>query len=166
MKNYPMKGRMRERDGFFVADNAVLTGNLHIEKNANIWFGAVLRGDDAPISIGEGTNLQDATVIHAEPNDPVIVGKEVTVGHRAMIHCKKIGDRCLIGIGAILLGWAEIGEESLVAAGAVVLEKQIIPPRSLVVGIPGKVIRRLTEAEVSQFAKSAEGYIQKAKLYL
>jgi len=152
--------------GAYRAFNAVLTGDIELGLDANVWFGCVLRGDDAPLHIGARTNIQDLTMVHADPGVRNVIGEDCTIGHRCVLHGAEVGDRCLIGMGAILLGGSRIGEESLVAAGAVVREGAVIPPRSLVVGVPGKVVKTLSEADSMRFRKSAAGYVTKARLYL
>lgn len=166
MGAFPMQGRLKKVGNAFVADNAVLVGDVHLGERSNIWFHTVLRADDAAIHVGARTNIQDLTMVHPEPGDPMLIGADVTVGHRAMLHGRKIGDRCLIGMGAILLGWSEIGEDSIIAAGALVREKAIIPPRSLVVGVPGKVIRQVSEEEIAGIRKSTQAYLDKYGQYL
>jgi carbonic anhydrase/acetyltransferase-like protein (isoleucine patch superfamily) len=131
-----------------------------------IWFGCVLRGDDAPLIVGRRTNVQDLTMVHADPGVPNVLGEEVTVGHRCVLHGAQIGDRCLIGMGAILLGGSRIGAESIIGAGALVKEGMIVPPRSLVVGLPARIVREVTEEEVQRIRQSAEGYVKKIHLYL
>ena len=165
-KGYPKKGRLRDQGGFYAADSAVLVGEVSRGREANVWFHAVLRGDDAPIQVGARTNIQDLTVVHPEPGDAMTIGEEVTVGHRALLHGRRVGDRCLIGMGAVLLGRSEIGEESIVGAGALILEKTVIPPRSLVVGSPGRVLRKVSDEEVAAIRRSAEGYVRKVRQYL
>jgi carbonic anhydrase/acetyltransferase-like protein (isoleucine patch superfamily) len=152
--------------GAFVASNAIVTGDLDLGRDVNVWFGCVLRGDDAPIVIGARTNIQDLTMVHADPGVPNRIGVEVTVGHRCVLHGAEVGDRCLIGMGAILLGGSRIGAESIVAAGAVVKENMHVPPRSLVVGVPARIAREVSAEEVAMIAASAEGYVRKARLYL
>lgn len=159
-------GRMRAISGAWVADSACVVGDVTLGADSNIWFHSVVRADDAAIRIGRRTNIQDATVIHPEPGDPMEIGEEVTVGHRALLHGRKIGDRCLIGMGAILLGWSEIGEECIVGAGALILEKTVIPPRSLVVGSPGRIVREVKPHELVAMRQSAQGYVDKVKQYL
>ncbi len=164
---FPVQGRMQiVPGGGFVADNAVVLADVTLGESANVWFGCVLRGDDEPITIGARSNIQDGTVVHADPGVPNTIGEDVTVGHRCVLHGKEVGDRCLIGMGAILLGGSVIGEESLIAAGAVVKENMVVPPRSLVVGIPGRVVRQVTDEEVQSFRESAVGYVQQVQLYL
>jgi len=148
------------------AFNAVITGDVSLGPDAGVWFGCVLRGDDAPLTVGPRTNVQDLTMIHADTGIPNTIGEECTIGHRCVLHGARVGDRCLIGMGAILLGRSEIGDESLVAAGAVVREGFHVPPRSLVAGVPAKIVRSVTEAEAALFRASAEGYVRKIRLYL
>jgi carbonic anhydrase/acetyltransferase-like protein (isoleucine patch superfamily) len=150
----------------FRAFNAVVTGEVELGPDAGIWFGCVVRGDDAPLKVGRRTNIQDLTMIHADTGVPNTIGEECTIGHRCVLHGARVGDRCLIGMGAILLGGSVIGEESLVAAGAVVREGFHVPPRSLVAGVPAKLVRQVSEAEVALFRASAEGYVKKLRLYL
>ncbi|MFM7280643.1 MAG: gamma carbonic anhydrase family protein [Planctomycetia bacterium] len=167
MSFFPRQGRMQAVEGGgFAADNAVLTGEIALGRDSGVWFGCVLRGDDAPLVIGERTNIQDLTMIHADPLVPNVIGNDVTVGHRCVLHGARVEDGCLIGMGAILLGGSVIGAQSLVAAGAVVKEGFVVPPRSLVAGVPAKVIRPLTDEEVARIAQSAVGYVNKIRLYL
>ena len=167
MTIHPSRGLFRTLPGgAFAATNAVLTGDLTLGADVGIWFGCVLRGDDAPLSIGARTNVQDLTRIHADTGVPNVIGAEVTIGHRCVLHGARVEDRCLIGMGAILLGGSRIGTESLVAAGAVVREDFVVPPRSLVAGVPAKVLRTLTDEEVARIGQSAEGYVKKIRLYL
>lgn len=167
MTRYPSKGLFRALEGgAYAATNAVLTGDLVLGEDVGIWFGCVLRGDDAPLTIGARTNVQDLTMIHADTDVPNVIGSEVTIGHRCVLHGARVEDRCLIGMGAILLGGSVIGRESLIAAGAVVKEGFVVPPRSLVAGVPAKIIRPLTDAEAARIIESAEGYVKKIRLYL
>jgi carbonic anhydrase/acetyltransferase-like protein (isoleucine patch superfamily) len=167
MSSFPRQGLMHPvPGGAHVASNAVVTGEVSFGEQANVWFGCVLRGDDAPLSIGARTNIQDLTMVHADPGVPNVIGADVTVGHRCVLHGARVEDRCLIGMGAILLGGSVIGAESLVAAGAVVRENFVVPPRSLVAGVPAKILRALTDEEVARIAKSADGYVQKVRQYL
>ena len=152
--------------GAFRATNATLTGDLTLGQDVGIWFGCVLRGDDAPLIIGRRTNIQDLTMVHADPGVPNTIGEDVTVGHRVVLHGATVGDRCLIGMGAVLLGGSQIGEESIVAAGAVVKEGYVVPPRSLVAGVPARILRPIRDDEVAQILASAEGYVQKLRQYL
>jgi carbonic anhydrase/acetyltransferase-like protein (isoleucine patch superfamily) len=164
---FPRAGRIRRlASGAWVADNAVVTGEVELGPDAGVWFGCVLRGDDAPIVVGARTNVQDLTMIHADPGVPNVLGAEVTVGHRCVLHGARVEDRCLIGMGAILLGGSVIGAESIVGAGALVKEGFVVPPRSLVVGLPARVVRAVTDEEVLRIRGSAQGYVDKLRLYL
>ncbi len=142
----------------YVAENADVIGRVNIGADASIWFQSVLRGDINSIRIGARTNIQDACVMHVTHEHPVVVGADVTVGHRAIIHGCTIEDACLIGMGSIVLDGARVGMGSLVAAGAVVLQGFVVPEGSLVAGIPAKVIRRLTDAERGHILQSASNY--------
>lgn len=158
--------RIQKYGEAYAAENAVIVGDVTLGEGASVWFGAVLRGDDAAIRVGEGTNLQDMTMVHPDPDVPSEIGALVTVGHRAILHGKRIEDRCLIGMGSILLAGSVIGEGSIVGAGSVVREHVVIPPRSLVVGVPGKVVRRVTDDEYAFSVKAAEDYVEKARRHL
>jgi carbonic anhydrase/acetyltransferase-like protein (isoleucine patch superfamily) len=167
MTHFPRQGLFRAVEGgAFVASNAIVTGDVTLGEDVGVWFGCVLRGDDAALTIGRRTNVQDLTMIHADTGVPNVIGEECTIGHRVVLHGARVGDRCLIGMGAILLGGSVIGDESLIAAGAVVKEGFVVPPRSLVVGLPGKVIRTLTDADIAAIRASADGYVNKIRLYL
>ena len=150
----------------YVAPNATLAGDVYLGDNVTILFGAVLRADMDSITIGDGSNVQDNAVIHESAGKPVVIGKNVSVGHGAIIHGAKIEDNCLIGMGAIVLNDAKIGEGSLIAAGALVSERKEIPPRSLVMGVPGKVVRELTDEEVAANIRNAQTYVSVGARYL
>ncbi|MFT5208047.1 MAG: carbonic anhydrase/acetyltransferase-like protein (isoleucine patch superfamily) [Candidatus Omnitrophota bacterium] len=149
----------------FVAPTADLIGQVTIAKDASIWFGAVLRGDINAVRVGQGSNVQDNAVLHVEKNTPCIVKKNVTIGHQATVHACTIENSALIGIGARVLNHAVVGHHSLIAAGAIVLEGVKIPPRSLVIGLPGKVVRKLTDREITALDQSASNYIKLSKEY-
>jgi carbonic anhydrase/acetyltransferase-like protein (isoleucine patch superfamily) len=167
MTQFPKKGLFqRVPDGAFAAENATLTGDVTLGEDVGVWFGCVLRGDDAPLSVGRRSNIQDLTMIHADTGVRNSIGEEVTVGHRCVLHGAVVEDRCLIGMGAVLLGGSKIGAESIVAAGAVVKEGADIPPRSLVVGVPARVVREVTDSEVEMIRASAQGYVDKIAQYL
>jgi carbonic anhydrase/acetyltransferase-like protein (isoleucine patch superfamily) len=167
MTQFPSRGLFRALPGgAFAATNAIVTGDVTLARDVGIWFGCVVRGDDAPLTIGERTNVQDLTMIHADTDVPNVIGANVTIGHRCVLHGARIEDRCLIGMGAVLLGGSKIGAESLIAAGTVVKEGFVVPPRSLVAGVPGKIVRALTNDEVAMIERSAEGYVRKIRLYL
>lgn len=160
------RGRFARSGGAFVADNATLTGEIELGVGATVWFGCVLRGDDAALAIGEDSNVQDLTMVHADPGVPNRIGARVTIGHRAILHGASVEDECLIGMGAILLGGSRIGRGSIVAAGAVVKQGLLVPPRSLVAGIPGRIVRAVSDAEVQAILSSAADYRRKVELYL
>jgi len=147
----------------FVADSADIIGEVTLGEDSTIWFNTVLRGDIAPIVIGKRTNIQEGSVLHVEDNTPCIVGDNVTVGHGAIIHATKIGSRSLIGMGAIILSNSEIGEDSVVGAGALVTEGKIFPPRSLIVGVPARKIREITDSDMERLKKGVEEYINLGK---
>lgn len=149
----------------FIAETAIITGRCEIKKNANIWYGAVLRGDVNSITVGENTNIQDNTVVHCADDYATIIGDDVTIGHAAIIHGCEIGNNTMIGMGAIVLNGAKVGSNVIVAAGALVTGGKIIPDNSLVVGSPAKVIRELTKEEVKSLADSALKYVEVSKGY-
>jgi carbonic anhydrase/acetyltransferase-like protein (isoleucine patch superfamily) len=140
----------------FVAANATIIGNVAVASGASIWYGAVVRGDVERIEIGCCSNIQDGAVLHGDPGQPTVLEDHVTVGHRAVIHSAYIESGCLIGIGAVVLDGVRVGAGSIIGAGAVVTKD--VPPRSLVVGIPGKVLRHLSEAEVEDLIDHAQRY--------
>ncbi|MEM6671859.1 MAG: gamma carbonic anhydrase family protein [Planctomycetota bacterium] len=167
MTQFPSQGLFRRLDGgAYAASNAILTGDITLGEEASVWFGCVVRGDDAPIRIGARTNVQDLTMIHADPDVPNVIGSEVTIGHRCVLHGATVEDRCLIGMGAVLLGGSVIGEGSIIGAGAVVKENMRVPPRSLVVGVPAKIVRELDDAALESIRASADGYVAKVRQYL
>ena len=167
MTHFRQQGLMRAVEGgAWVAEGATVTGEITFGEDANVWFGCVIRGDDAPITIGRRTNIQDLTMIHCDHGVPNVIGAEVTVGHGCILHGAEVGDRCLIGMGAILLAGSRIGEGSIIGAGAVVKEGAVIPPRSLVVGLPGRIIRQVTDEQVAGILESAAGYVANVRRYL
>lgn len=153
-------------DSVYVAPGAAVIGDVHIEEGASIWFNTVVRGDIEKIRIGKYTNIQDNATVHVMGHNSTIIGNYVTVGHNALVHGCTVGNNCLIGMGAILLGYCQIGENSVIAAGAVVTERQIIPPNSMVMGVPAKVVRALTEEEVKAIHQSAINYSNFAREYM
>jgi len=142
----------------WVAPNAVIIGDVTLEKNTSIWFNATLRGDIENIHIGEGSNVQDGSVLHTDPGYPLKIGKNVTVGHLVMLHGCTIGGNSLIGIGAVILNNAKIGKNCVIGAKSLITENKVIPDNSLVVGSPGKVIRKVTDEEVKAITKNALRY--------
>ncbi|MEJ2057857.1 MAG: gamma carbonic anhydrase family protein [Desulfofustis sp.] len=149
----------------WIAPTASVIGNVKIGSEVGIWFGCVIRGDQEAITIGDRTNIQDNCVFHTDPGFPVNVGKGCTIGHKAMIHGCTIGDNSLIGMGAIVLNGAGIGRNCLIGAGALIPEGKQIPDNSLVMGMPGKVIRQLDENAVQGLRNSADHYVQNARRF-
>ncbi|MFQ6059160.1 MAG: gamma carbonic anhydrase family protein [Anaerolineae bacterium] len=149
----------------FVADTAVVLDDVTIGRESSVWFQAVVRGDVGPIAIGERTNIQDGAIVHADVGYPVSIGDGVTVGHGAVIHGATVEDDVLIGIKAVVLNGAVIGEGSIVGAGAVVTEGTVIPPRSLVLGVPGRVAREVSPQQEELIRWSAEEYVRLARAY-
>lgn len=147
----------------FAAPGAVIRGEVHLAENSSVFYNAVLRGDRAPISIGEGTNIQDNCVVHVEYDLPVTVGKNVTVGHGAILHGCTVGDETLIGMGAIVLNGAQIGKSCLIGAGALVTQNAVIPDGCMAVGSPARVKRPLTPEEMDGLRQSAADYRQEAQ---
>ena len=149
----------------WVASNAVIIGKVELKKNSNIWFNVTLRGDVEPITVGEGSNVQDGSVVHSDPGCPVIIGKNVTIGHLVMLHGCVIEDDCLIGIGSTILNKAKIGKNSIIGANALVTENKVIPERSLVLGSPGKIVRQVTDEEIEHIKENARDYVENFKKY-
>ena len=152
-------------DDFWIAPNATVIGNVQLLKDASVWFNAVLRGDVELITIGQGSNVQDGAIIHTDPGFPCTIGKNVTVGHLAMLHGCEIGDGSLIGIGSVILNGAKIGKNCIIGSKALVTEGMEIPDGAMVLGIPGKVKKILNEEEQSVVSLGAEHYIQNYKKY-
>ena len=149
----------------WVASNASLIGKVKLEKNSSIWFNAVLRGDIELITIGENSNIQDGSVLHTDPGYKLNVGKGVTVGHMVMLHGCQIGDDTLIGIGSIILNNAKIGKNCIIGANSLITENKIIPDNSLVVGSPGRVLRKVTDEEIKLIHENAQHYVEGSKKY-
>ena len=149
----------------WVASNAVLIGKVILKKDSNVWFNVVLRGDIEPITIGEGSNVQDGSVFHTDPGCPLILGKGVTVGHMVMLHGCEVADNTLIGIGSTILNKTKIGKNCIIGAHTLITENKIIPDRSLVLGSPGKIIRQVTDKEVEEIKENAKHYVENYKKY-
>lgn len=143
----------------WIAPDAVLIGRVRVGRNAGIWFGAVIRGDNEPIEIGADSNVQEHTVMHTDPGFPLTIGRGCTIGHRAMLHGCTVGDNSLVGMGAIVLNGAKIASNCLVGAGALVTEGKEFPERSLIVGSPAKAIRVLDDDAVERLKRSAAHYV-------
>ena len=149
----------------WVADSAQVMGNVHLAAHANVWFGTVIRGDNEPIHIGEGSNIQDGSVLHSDHGKPLTVGQRVTVGHGVMLHGCTVGDESLIGIGAVVLNGAVIGKNCLVGAGSLVTEGKVFPDGSMIVGSPARVVRQLTPEQMEGLRQSARHYIDNARRF-
>jgi carbonic anhydrase/acetyltransferase-like protein (isoleucine patch superfamily) len=150
----------------FIAPTATVIGDVSLGDEVSIWFGAVLRGDSDKISVGARTNIQDNAVIHCDPNDPAVIGEECIIGHCAIVHGAKLANNVLIGMNATVLNNAEIGEFSIIGANALVTAGTIIPPYSLVLGSPAKVVKKLSDDQVEGIRINAKVYVEKAKEYL
>lgn len=149
----------------FVAPTAVLLGQVTLAEEASVWFGAVLRGDLSPITIGAQSNVQDGCVLHVTRHHPVVIGRRVTLGHGAIVHGATLEDEVLVGIRATVMNGAVVGAGSLIGAGALVPENAVIPPGSLVLGMPGRVVRPVTEAQAESIREHAANYVAYARTY-
>jgi carbonic anhydrase/acetyltransferase-like protein (isoleucine patch superfamily) len=152
-------------DEYWIAPTAAVMGNVVLKKNASVWWGATLRGDNDPIVIGENCNVQDGSVLHTDLGSPLTIGANVTVGHLVMLHGCDIGDNSLIGIGAVVLNGAKIGRNCLIGAKALIPEGKEIPDNSLVMGAPGKVVRELSPEQAARVADGAAHYVENWKRY-
>ena len=153
-------------DGVFVAPTAAVLGDVTLEEGSGIWFGTVVRGDLQPIHIGKFTNVQDNCTIHVMGDVPTYIGDHVTIGHNTIIHCRKIGNNCLIGMGSNILGYSEIGDNCIIGAGTLLTQHKKIPSNSLVYGNPAKIVRSLRDDEIEALHGSAMHYHEMAQLYL
>jgi len=150
---------------YWIAPTASVMGNVILKKNASIWWGAVARGDNDPITIGENSNVQDGSVLHTDLGAPLAIGANVTIGHMVMLHGCTIGDNTLVGIGSIVLNGAKVGKNCLIGANCLITEGKEIPDNSLVMGAPGKVVRELTPEQAAQMIWGSSHYVQNWKRY-
>ena len=150
---------------YWVAANAVVLGNVTLDEDASVWFGVTIRGDNEPIHIGARSNVQDGCTLHSDPGFPLSIGADCTIGHMVMLHGCTIGDGSLIGIGAIVLNGARIGAECLIGAGALIPEGKEIPPRSVVFGSPGKIVREMTVDDAARMRRGAAHYVANARRF-
>jgi carbonic anhydrase/acetyltransferase-like protein (isoleucine patch superfamily) len=157
--------RPQVAESAWVAESAEVIGNVILGADASVWPGAVIRGDNEPVTVGEAANIQDGSVLHSDLGSPLDIGRGVTVGHKVMLHGCTIGEYSLIGIGAIVLNHARIGRHCLVGAGALVTEGKEFPDGSLIVGSPARAVRSLTPDQVAGLEKSAQGYVQNARRF-
>jgi carbonic anhydrase/acetyltransferase-like protein (isoleucine patch superfamily) len=153
-------------EGCFVAPSASVIGTVVMKRDASVWFNATLRGDTDLITVGEESNIQDGCVLHADEGVPLTIGRGVTVGHKAMLHGCHVGDHCLIGIGATLLNHARVGRYCIVGAHALVTEGKSFPERSLLMGCPAKVVRRVSDEEVQSLLDAAAHYVDNARRFV
>ena len=151
--------------GAWVADNAQVIGDVVMGENSNVWFGTVVRGDSETITIGKNTNIQDASVLHADPGKPLTIGDNVSVGHQVMLHGCTVGDGTLIGIGAIVLNGAVIGKNCLVGAGSLVTEGKVFPDGSMILGSPAKVVRELSKEQMDGLLGFSKHYVENARRF-
>ena len=149
----------------FIAPNATLIGSIELHENSSVWFNVVIRADNDQVIIGEASNIQDGSVLHIDPGYPLTIGRNVTVGHKVMLHGCTIGDNSLIGINAVVLNGAKIGKNCLIGANTLIPERMEIPDGSMVIGSPGKIKRSLTEQEIKMLGLGAAHYVQNAKRY-
>jgi carbonic anhydrase/acetyltransferase-like protein (isoleucine patch superfamily) len=157
---------MRAIQDYYVADNATVSGDIVLSAGVNIWFGSILRGDLARITLGPRVNLQDGCIVHTDFDKPQIIEEGVVVGHRAVLHGRLIGRDTLVGMGALLLSDCEIGAECLIAAGTLITEKRRIPPRSVVMGVPGRVVRAVSDDDLRRTHAIAAHYLELAQRYV
>ena len=166
MAVYELDGTQpRVADSAWVADSAQVMGNVVLGEDSSVWFGTVIRGDTETITVGRGSNIQDASVLHADIGKPLTIGDNVTVGHQVMLHGCTIGDESLIGIGAIVLNGAKIGRHCLVGAGALVTEGKEFPDGSMIIGSPAKAVRQLTPEQIEGLKLSAQHYMDNARRF-
>ena len=166
MAVYELDGRSpRVAASAWVADSAQVMGNVVLGDDVSVWFGTIIRGDTETITIGQGSNIQDGSVLHADVGKPLVVGENVTVGHQVMLHGCTIGDESLIGIGAIVLNGAKIGKNCLVGAGALVTEGKEFPDGSMIIGSPAKAVRELSPEQIEGLRQSARHYMDNARRF-
>ncbi|EKY26267.1 gamma carbonic anhydrase family protein [Clostridium celatum] len=149
----------------YISESVDIIGDVTIEENANIWFGPRLRGDMNKIVIGKNTNIQENTVVHVDKNCPCLIGKDVTIGHGAIIHGCEICDNVLVGMGSIILNNAKIGKNTIIGAGSLITQGKVFPEGVLILGNPAKVVRELSEAEIESIKNSANNYVNLSKKY-
>ena len=160
-----MKPQLPPEGEYWVAPSASVIGNVILHANASVWFGATLRGDNDPITVGPDSNIQDGSVLHTDLGSPLTLGRGVTVGHNAMLHGCEVGDYSLIGIGAVVLNGVRIGRNCIIGANALITEGKVIPDNSLVMGQPGKVVRERDPDHIAVLQMSAEHYVQNWKRF-
>ncbi|MBU5212642.1 gamma carbonic anhydrase family protein [Heyndrickxia sp. FSL K6-6286] len=163
---YPYKGKLPKiADSAYIADYVTISGDVEIGEESSIWFNTTIRGDVAPTIIGKKVNIQDNSVLHQSPNNPLIIEDEVTIGHQVILHSCKIRKKALIGMGSIILDRAEIGEGAFIGAGSLVPQGKVIPPNTLAFGRPAKVIRTLNNEDIQDMIRISKEYAEKGKYY-
>lgn len=166
MPVYPYKNKIPQiAESVYLAENTVITGDVTIDAESTIWFNSVIRGDVAPTIIGKKVNIQDNSILHQSPNNPLIIEDEVTIGHQVILHSCKVRKGALIGMGSIILDKAEIGEGAFIGAGSLVPQGKVIPPNTLAFGRPAKVIRELTEEDKRDMERIVNEYAEKGQYY-
>ena len=161
-----LKGKQPETEkASFIAENATIIGDVKLEEGTTVWYGAVIRGDGESIRVGKNTNIQDNTVVHVDPDNPVSIGEGVTIGHSCIIHGCTIGDNCLIGMGSIIMNGAKIGDNCLIGSGALITENKEFPAGSKIIGSPAKIKSEVTEKDMELSRYSAEYYLEDAAFY-
>jgi carbonic anhydrase/acetyltransferase-like protein (isoleucine patch superfamily) len=167
MPLYSLEHRSVELRGehHFIAHNATLAGAIVLEVNVSVWFNVVIRADDDSVHIGEASNIQDGSILHVDPGYPMILGRQVSIGHKAMLHGCSVGDGALIGINSVVMNGAKIGPGSLIGANTLVPEGKEIPEGVLVIGSPGKIVRDLTPEERENLLRMARGYVERSRLF-
>ena len=163
MSNYRSNARMQRVDQHYQASDAVICGDVTIGTDVTFWFQTVARGDVAPISIGHRTNIQEHCVLHCDTGKPLVIGDDTTIGHGAIVHCAKVGNRCLIGMKAVLLGDCVIGDDCVIAAGAVLSPGTIVPDGQVAMGIPAKIVRSIRQSERDFIQGNGAHYVQLAR---
>ena len=161
----PFNGKTPENNAAFVADTASVIGDVVLGSGSSVWFGAVIRGDDSQIILGENSNVQDSSTLHSDEFHKIVIGKGVTVGHNAVVHGCTIGDNSVVGMNSTVLNGAVIGKNCLIGAGAVVTENKQFPDNSLIIGVPAKAVRQLTDEEIEGNRLNAAHYCELAKQY-
>ena len=162
----PFGGKVpQDRGAAFVAPNATVLGDVILEQGSSVWYGAVLRGDDGTLTLGENTNVQDNAVLHCDAGGKVLLGKNVTVGHSALVHGCTVGDGTLIGMHATLLNHCVVGKNCIIGAGALVPEQMVIPDNSVVVGVPAKIIKTISEEQAAHNLENAVHYVRDAEAH-
>ncbi|WP_319413573.1 gamma carbonic anhydrase family protein [uncultured Cohaesibacter sp.] len=159
------KPSLPEEGAYWVAPNASVIGKVILGQDASVWFGAVLRGDNEPLTIGDRSNIQEGSTLHTDMGAPLTIGEDCTIGHNVILHGCTIGDNSLIGMGAVVLNHARIGRNCLIGANALIPEGKVIPDNSLVMGMPGKVVRELDEEAIAKLRRSAANYVLNGKRF-